>query len=277
MGRRVAPREARRDPRSRVRRAGAGEPPLRLARRRGSRHADRPERRLHVRLLEARHPLRRGGCGRGADPVQRAREAGRRVPPGAHHRDRPGRPPRDDRRRLVRRRHPRRRARRRVRHRRDAGLRGGRARVLLDRRRRADARRAARVHGRDDPDRRPRPAVQVPARAVRGRVPAPRPARRARDPGADRDPGRRSDVRAGSRHAAGLAALPRRARRARDRVHGAEPRRRARPVRQGGRARERRAAALRPVRRDPDPPRAGGGRGVGPRRERLGRRGSRTT
>ena len=240
-----------------------------------SRHADRPERRLHVRLLEARHPLRRGRRGGRPDPVPRAREAGRRVPPGAHHRDRPGRPPRDDRRRLVRRRHPRRRARRRVRHRRDAGLRGGRARVLLDRRRRADARRAARVHRRNDPDRRPRPAVQVPARAVRGRVPAPRPARRAGDPGADGDPGRRADVRAGSRHAGGLAALPRRARGSRNRVHGAAERSSSSTGAQGGRARERRAAAVRPVRRDPDPPRAGGRRGVGPRRERLGRGGPR--
>ena len=64
---------------------------------------------------------------------------------------------------------------------------------------------------RDDPDRDPRPAVQVPARAVRGRVPASRPARRAGDQGADRDPSRRPDGGACSRHAGGLAALPRRA------------------------------------------------------------------
>ena len=48
-------------------------------------------------------------------------------------------------------------------------------------------------------------------------------------------------------------------------------RRRARRRRQGGGARERRAAPLRPLRRDPGPPRAGRRRGVGPRRERLGR------
>ena len=84
------------------------------------------------------------------------------------------------------------------------------------------------VQRRDDPDRRPRPAVQVPARAVRGRVPVARPSRRAGTQGGDRDPGRRADVRAGARHARGLAAVPRRARGARHRVHRAEPGRRAR-------------------------------------------------
>ena len=76
----------------------------------------------------------------------------------------------------------------------------------------------------------PRPAVQVPARAVRGRVPAARPARRARAP-------RATEIRVIAPmsapvpgHARGLAALPRRARGARDRVHGAEPRRRADPA-----------------------------------------------
>ena len=87
----------------------------------------------------------------------------RRVPPGDGDGRRPGQATCHHRRRFIRRRLPRRGTWCRLRSRRDAGLRGGRARVLLARRCRATARRACRLQGRQSAPLGTRAAVEVPA------------------------------------------------------------------------------------------------------------------
>ena len=90
---------AHRHPRRRLRRPGARDGAVRGARRRGRRHADRPERRVRVRLLEAGRDVRPVGARRRSPSLRRVRQAGR--PPAARddHRDRPRGAPGDDRRR----------------------------------------------------------------------------------------------------------------------------------------------------------------------------------
>ena len=99
-------------------------------------HADRQERRLRLRLLEARRDVRPADPGRGPLALPPHREARRALSPGDDHRDRPGGAARHHRRRHLRRRRAGRRPRRRLRRGRDAGARRGRPRVLLRRRRR---------------------------------------------------------------------------------------------------------------------------------------------
>ena len=69
--------DAHRGARCRVRRAGADHPAVRGVRRRRRRRAHRPERRLRLRVLEARRHVRADVGRRGAPPLRRPRQARR--------------------------------------------------------------------------------------------------------------------------------------------------------------------------------------------------------
>ena len=121
---------ARPDPGSRVRRSRAEHAALRGVRRRRGRDVDRPDRRVRVRVLQARRHVR-GARARGRPPAVPARhEAGRPVRAGDDHLDRPRGEAGHDRPGHLRRRRAGRRARRRPGRRGDAGARRDRQRVL---------------------------------------------------------------------------------------------------------------------------------------------------
>ena len=196
---------------------------LRGGRRRRRGDADRQERHVRLRLLEARRDVRPDDAGRGPPEVPRHREARRAGPEGDDHRDRPRGEAGDDRRRRPRGRRARHRARRRLRHGRHARARRGRQRVLLGGRRGAAGRGHAGVHRGPRGHRRVRRAVQVPPGAERVRAAPPRRAGRARRPrrlpDLVRDPAGCADP-PGARRVRGA---PRGVRRARHRVHAGPP------------------------------------------------------
>jgi hypothetical protein len=176
--------------------------------------------------------------------LPRHREGRRRVPPGDRHRDRPRHPQGHHRRRLIRPRLPRRGPRRRLRHGRHPRPRRGRIRVLHPQWRRADARDPGRLRGRQGPLLGAGSAVQVPAGAVRGSVPAARALHAEGHPRVGADDDDLPDAASRPRDRGCIADVPGRAGRARHR--GAPParRHRHRSGQEGGPAGKRRDAAL---------------------------------
>ena len=71
-------------PRRWIRWPGAGDPAVQRARRRRRGHPDRPERGVHLRILEAGRDVRPRTHGRSATAVPQHRQAGCRVPAGDH-------------------------------------------------------------------------------------------------------------------------------------------------------------------------------------------------
>ena len=159
--------------------------------------------------------------------------------------------------RRARGRRPRRGSRRRLRLRRDARARGGRERVLLRGRRGAAPGGAPDVHAWPRDRGRLRRAVQVPARAERGGAPPSRLPRRARRARRLRDLARDAVLDPGSAVARHLRRAARSVRRAGHRVRPGTQGRRSRRGACGRGPRGRHRAAVRPLSRCSQAPRAG--------------------
>ena len=223
-------------------------------RRRGD--ADRQERRLRLRLLEARRHVRPNDAGRGPASLSLSREARRTAPARDRHRHRSRRQGRDDRRRGARGRPPRRRPRRRLRRGCHAGAPGSRTSSIPSR-----APSASRA-----------PAEFSGGRAVVGVCgapykcpPAPSEAAlllhdfldRSGRPRRLRDLARGAVSDADPAVAEHLRCAASRLRRPRHRLRAGQPGRLARRRPERRRPRRRRGAALRPVPRRAEAPRAG--------------------